>query len=133
MQITYTLSSRQQKELLIRGQDLLLALPHPPVEVRDPVDWARSVLPQDLREYVVAAEPGTVVVQPPHSRKVRADSIDACLGNINPSNDSPRWLVSHAIILATLRFSTPRGKTPIQWPANVRMDGVPLFSSQESP
>jgi len=129
MKVSYSLSNHQLKELLTRGRPLLLALPLPPNEVTDPADWARSVLPLELRGYVVSAEEQEVRAAPkvcpqgsgPGGEYRLAD----VLGDIARAE---RWTVGIACIVARLEHGQPRG-SPIgpQWPANVSVDGRQLI------
>lgn len=132
MKITYHLSSGQRKELLVRGRPITLLLPVPPIEIDDPVDWARSVLPADLRPLVRSAAEEEVLVSPHSMRARRAENLTELLGAI--VGESVRaWLVTMIVVRVELSPAEPRGKAlPAQWPMDVVVDGRPLTRRQEA-
>ena len=136
MEITYLLSSRQKKELLVRQQEIVLALPVPPVEIADPIDWARSVLPSELRPLVAAAEEAEVRVRPrPGNVGVPPPNLTDLLGSIEPEGNGPQWTVAHVAVLVSLRpAGRVLGRRPVpQWPANVVIDGIKLVGGGNDP
>src|ERR1035437_5569199 len=100
----YYLSNRQKKELLVRGRSLQIALPAPPVEVRDPLDWARSVFPTDLRALVRSAESVELNVGPGvgiAANKAQAVSLAELIGAICEQGECP-FLICVVAIVAVL-------------------------------
>ena len=117
--ITYELSNRQRKSLLVRGTPIRIALPVPPHAIDDPADWARSVLPVDLRQCVVRAEESEITVDP----RVGGDHLSGVLGAIvDYDRDQPRWLVTVMAVIVEMSPHNPRHKpeTAIQWPLQLR-------------
>jgi hypothetical protein len=123
MKPIYHLSNAQQKELLVRGRALLIALPCPPIELDDPLDWARLVLPSDLRDDVVSAEEQEIRAEP-KATGGRANLTDL-LGAIPGPDAKPAWTVAIVCIVARLEHGQARSGTPLgpQWPANVSFAG----------
>jgi hypothetical protein len=118
MEIIYQLSKRQKKKILEFGKEIILALPAPSLEVKDPVEWAKSVLPADCREYVVSATLEEIRMMP-------GAGTDGLLPTIRPDTaGGPMWTIPVVVILAHLARGTPRNKsdTP-QWPADVLING----------
>lgn len=131
MKTIYVLSNRAKKELLIRGAPILLALPAPPVLVDDPLDWAKSVLPADLRADAVEAVEQEVFVQP--RRSGEAATLTALLGDIPGPGAKDKWGYWIAAVVVRLQHGEPRQKIPEspQWPADVLIDGVPMMRNPE--
>ncbi len=123
--ICYILSSAQQKALLIRAAPIELALPQPPVEVRDWLDWSRSVLPTDLRHLVRRAEPASIMVRPkPGGGR---GTLTELLGDIMDETRG-QFCVEINIVAVTLAPDHPRNaQLPLQWPSNVTIDGVRML------
>lgn len=113
--VTYRLSNRQQKELLIRGQQLKIALPIDD-EPDNPVAMAKQLLPEHA-EYVIAAEIANVRVG--QCRQNSGGVVDL-LGIIDPPRDD---LINYWIsaIVVTLQHGRLRGEVQLQWP------GVAIF------
>lgn len=128
MKICYTLSNGQRKELMVRGRPVMIALPAPPIEVDDPIDWAKSMLPADLRQCVVSAELREVRVDPTGSRENPPTVLPHIMGSI-VTDDHRGWTVCHVAVVVRLEHSRPtRGTaTKLQWPAGVTVDGRPLI------
>lgn len=121
----YTLSNAQQKELLVRGQPLLIALPLPR---SDPETNARAlaearrllVLPEGVR--IVSAEVDEVWVQAPERHPWPAESLTQWLGPIVGEAalgqvPAETLIVRHVAILALVRGPADRHPlTSPQWP-----------------
>jgi len=125
MAVFYLLSERQKKALFDRGETIELALPHPPVEDRDWLGWARSALPRDVRRLVRSAEPATVLIRP-HLSGGR-DNLTMLIGQIVDNADG-KFCYEVNIIAVTLAPDAPRGRQlPLQWPVNAVVGGEPLL------
>jgi hypothetical protein len=125
MKIIYLLSNSQKKDLFIRNLAVHIAIPPPPIEVDDLVDWARTMFPTDLRERITAAEEIEVAVAPrdPRERRV-ARSLSDLLGAFPGDDGRRRWLVT--MIVVQVSFTPVRGRTGkpvLQWPMDVTIDG----------
>jgi hypothetical protein len=132
MKITYTLSNRQKKALLISGESVLLALPAPPIEIDDELDWAKSVLPADLRSDAKSAAIEEISVKPRANRATKAMTLTELIGEIAEAPLSGTWLYAVVAVVVRLEHGQTRRKgAGIQWPANVLLDGKPLLSSEE--
>ena len=130
VKLTYVLSNGQRKELLVRGRPVLIALPAPPIDVEDPIDWARSMLPADLRGDVVSAEECEVRATPLRGRTHPPTTLTHLLGDI-VDVERTIWTACHQVVLVRLEHGKPRGPaTSPMWPANVHVDGVPLLPVQ---
>jgi len=110
---TYRLSNRQQKELLVRGQQLLIAIPC--TEDCDPVQFARESLPEHAR-YVTHAEHAQVVVV--HAKQ-GGTGLTAVLGQLYHDDctvDGIRCAVD--VVIVTLRpLDRCRGEVDrLSWP-----------------
>jgi hypothetical protein len=127
----YLLSSNQQKELLIRHQKLEVALPVPPDDPPDLVDWARSVLPEDFRPLVESARYDTIEVSP----KVNAsdENLTDVLGAIIGKDGPPAGILTIWVEAVIVRLSprSPRGGPgPMKWPQNVVIGGRKLIDKE---
>jgi hypothetical protein len=131
--ITYRLSNRQRKELLVRGRPLAIALPLSSTEpVAGPLALARSLLPEidgAAGERIIAAEVVLIRVSPGDGRA--GSGLTARLGQI--SDDPARWCVTHEVLVADIVPRRPRGEPlPMQWPAAVHIDGRDLFAPRDA-
>lgn len=118
--VLYHLSNRQRKELLVRGAELSLALPVPLHPVDDPLDWARSVLPTDLRDLAVSADEEEVFVNP----DCPPGGLAGLIGALVPEPDGATYVITVAVIVVTLQPATCRRRgSKIQWPAEVLFRG----------
>ena len=125
--VIYTLSNAQKKSLLIQGQPIILLLPVPPIEIDDPVDWAKSVLPSEFRPMVLTAEEEEVLIEPKARRSTTAAHLTELLGAV-AGEGSRAWLVTMVVMRTTLAPTNQRhSPRPAQWPANVTIDGKPLL------
>lgn len=124
----YLLSNGQRKELMVRGRRLDLALPMPPFNVTDLAEWARSVLPEDVRQYVRGARQRTLYAAP------RVGAKHQCLTDVlgviihdRPSSDV--WVIQVLAVIVELAPQNTR-HTPIaaQWPLDVIIDGHRLVA-----
>lgn len=122
--IKYHLSNGQEKELILRGQQLQIALPVPPHEVDDPADWARSVLDEDIAECVTAAVEDEVWCVAPAVTARSNSTLSAHWGSITgePAGKlSLRVVVILVTLTPTRRF---RGTRPgISWPSHLTFFG----------
>jgi hypothetical protein len=116
--ITYELSNRQRKSLLVRGTPLRIALPVPPHEIEDPMSWAQSVLPRDVRQYVRSAEEQEITVDP----LTIGENLTGVLGAIREyDRDQPRWLLTVVVVVVTLEPDDIRHKPErLAWPLQCR-------------
>jgi hypothetical protein len=118
----YILSNAQQKDLLIRKTPVILALPAPPDEPADPVDWARSVLQEDVRELITGVRLELLQVAPyPAGPR---DTLTQLLGAIVEEPPADQWTIWVDAALVTLAPQYPRhpaGKP--QWPLAVLIGG----------
>ncbi|MBV8780182.1 MAG: hypothetical protein JO353_02185 [Phycisphaerae bacterium] len=129
MSVTYHLSSRQRKELLVRGRPIHLALPAPPTTIDDPVDWAKTVLPGDLRTLVRSARKVQLRVQ---SGSSSAEGLAGLIGEIAP--EGQRFTIGVAAIDVELEPEKPRGAPlQLQWPKEVDFFGrrIPSAAAAE--
>jgi hypothetical protein len=123
VRITYTLSNRQRKELLVRDCPLEIAIPVGPDEI-DPMEFARASLPEDS-EWIVSAELGEVCVV-----ANRADSgLASALGQIvdygRVSSGAIPYFV--AVVLVSLQSKKPRNNPmQVMWPGRAFFDGVEI-------
>jgi hypothetical protein len=112
--VIYHLSSAQHKQLTDRFGPLLIALPAPEDDPPDWLAWARSVISEKHRAYVVAAVPTVITVGPS-----RADGLTGVIGEIEPPDKSFSWGVE--VVLCDLdppgKSRHPRSRP--QWPASV--------------
>jgi len=115
---TYRLSNRQQKELLIRGQQLTIAVPAPDT---DDADFERAFAERSLpevSEHITDAWVQLLRVALPGT----GDGISRLLGTII----SPHTIASHSqievsieVVIITLRPTRCRGEIKrVQWPGD---------------
>jgi hypothetical protein len=129
--ITYSLSNRQRKELLVRGQSLQIAIPIGPDEV-DPIEFARASLPED-REWIVASECDELMVCA--SGVVGMPSLLGQIMDCEYSEVLRRRLLPMcvAVVIATLVPPNRRGgPMPIQWPGKAYIDGEEIVRAEKS-
>lgn len=114
---SYRLSNRQAKELLVRGQQLVIYLPCPAVpDPGDARDFARSSL--DVEQHLVDdADWVDVAVQP----GAGGEGLDGLLGQIlTDEQAATRWHVTLVVCAATLIPPRCRGSIDRpQWPGSV--------------
>ena len=128
MLITYHLSNSQRKELLLRGQQIELALPVPPHRTPDPLAWARSVLPRDIAPLATAARVEALWVAAIRSP---APNLTGHLGRIVPDPIGTLCQRVQAVIV-TLTPADHRGtREGLSWPLEVRF-GDDLLPWRES-
>ena len=110
----YHLSNGQLKSLLIRHTPIRIALPAPEDDPPDWLEWARSVMDQDIRDRIVRAEPQVIAVGPVGSR----DGLAGVIGEIEPLDRSLIWLVEVCIVdLQPRKKLHPPAR--LQWPKSV--------------
>lgn len=130
MPTTYYLSNRQQKELLIRGASIRIALPVPDQDIDDTLSWARSVLPPDLRPLSREAVEDEVRVSPLFSGS--RGTLTEALGHItaNPAD----WTIGVAVVIVRLAPDKPRTRDDgVQWPSHVVHHGMRLPRAKLEP
>ena len=113
----FRLSNRQSKELLVRGQQLYIALPVPLDESLDAMAYARAMLPE-VEEHISDARFETleVAIQLTRSPVSIADKLGA-FGDVNG--------VRHTIdvVIATLTPPRCRGdRNVLEWPGRYVSD-----------
>lgn len=130
--LTYSLSNRQRKELLVRGQSLRIAIPVGPDDV-DPVQFARASLPED-HEWVTDAEIDEIMVS-----RSGATGLNGLIGQILDMEYEAALQIKRIplfcnVVIATLTPPRLRGKVAsIQWPGAAFIEGEQLGkTSQES-
>lgn len=123
--LTYRLSDRQKKELLIRGQVLEIAIPCNYTEC-DPVAYACDALPEHAG-HVVSAEVADLAVW----RTANASpGFSGMMGHISsaanqPSSRAIEYTV--VVVIATLQAEQkPRGGVALAWPGKAYRDGVAI-------
>jgi hypothetical protein len=127
MPTTYYLSSRQKKDLLIRGRPILIALPRPPQLNGPAIDWAKIAIEPDIRELVVSAEPNILRVSPVGRRE---GDLTALIGQLAHGD---WWSVGVEAILVSISPRRPRGPSlATQWPAYCVHNGVRIPSPTEA-
>lgn len=130
----YQLSNAQRKELLVRATPVFLALPAPPRDPRDPIDWARSVLPSDVRHLVHTADQESVEVAPKPTgpRNTLTDVLGAIVGPKPPASLYTVWIDCIVVCLLPPGDEARHKGGPVQWPVNVIIDGKPLLQQKSS-
>lgn len=129
MKVVYLLSNRQRKDLLVRGAPIELALPAPPIKIDDPVNWARTMLPQDVRQYVTEARLDLVRV----ALGNRSDAgLTSIIGEIVERID--RLTIGVSVVRVLLTPAARRHPAVgLQWPADALLDGRSLLKILENP
>lgn len=111
----YRLSNRQQKELILRGQELTIAIPYTDDEPSDPAGFIRESLPE-LPSDIEIRDAATELVLSrmiPGNPDTVAGRIGAITDHVLPSD----ICVQIAAVVATLHPPRCRGAMPkIQWP-----------------
>lgn len=127
--LTYTLSNRQRKELLVRGRPLQIAIPLGPDDV-DPIGWARASLPED-EEWIESAECAEII-----ACASGTSGLNGMLGEIQDDYATalrkrlPPMCIS--VVIATLVPPSIRnGTMQIQWPGRAWIDGEEIGRGNE--
>ena len=126
----YQLSNAQRKDLLVRGTPVAIVLPAGPEDPQDLIDWARSVLPADVRHLVHDARNEVIEVcpKPTGPRATLTDLLGAIVNEPPPADWFTIWI---DCVLVQLQppgnQSRHKGGRP-QWPVNVVIGGKPLLS-----
>lgn len=122
--IKYSLSNRQQKELLIRGQTLRIAIPiHVDGDDHDWLGYARRSMIADHAQYISGAEPDVLWTDLSHG--IGGTGVSSVLGRIVDYANDARLPVSVEVVICELTPPvTPRGAQPLQWPGRLEIDGV---------
>jgi hypothetical protein len=127
--ITYQLSNRQRKELLVRNVPLQIAIPLQEEYSIDPLDFARVSLPDDA-EWIVAAEIGDV-----YAVQCGVSGLTGVFGQIvdyEQALDMRKVPLSIIVVVAQLACK-PRAKPlPVLWPAKAFIDGVECYAQEAS-
>jgi hypothetical protein len=123
--LTYRLSDRQKKELLIRGQVLEIAIPcnHPDC---DPVAYAQDALPEHSGN-VTSAELADLAVW----RTANASpGFGGLMGHISSDKNQPSTkAIEYTVVavIAQLQYEQkPRGRVALAWPGKAYRDGVEI-------
>jgi hypothetical protein len=122
MPTIYYLSSRQAKELLIRGRPLRIAVPAPPGPTPDPLDWARSVLDPQLRP--MARDARRMIVRAVPYLGGEMCGITEIIGRFAADHERD-WSVGVEVVALTLAPTRPReAMARTQWPGHCVHNGV---------
>lgn len=117
---TYRLSNRQQKELVIRGQELKIIIPIPPTAPGNLIEIAERSLPELPADVEISCAVDLVAVALPGGGP--SDSAGATLGRIIGEN-KPRQsdiVVQISCVVATLTPPRCRGSVKKrQWPGYI--------------
>lgn len=119
MSYFFRLSNRQQKELLIRGQRLLIALPATTEEDADLMHLAAALLPEHA-SHIVSAELADVTVA---RTAGHANGLSQWMGEITESPSHRAISYSVVSIVVTLEHGRVAGEQPLQWPGKCIGDG----------
>jgi len=119
MSYFFRLSNRQQKELLIRGQRLLIALPVAANEDADLMRLAADLLPEHA-SHIVSAELADVTVA---RTAGNAQGLGQWMGEITASPSHRAISYSVVAIVVTLEHGRVAGEQPLQWPGKCIGDG----------
>lgn len=121
--IKYHLSTGQKKDLLINDLRVTIALPVPPHEIDDPIDWARSVLDEDIAECVTHAAEDEVWCLAPSVTNRSDATLSAHWGQVVTEPDR-KLCLRVVVVLVTLTPLHCRGVRPgISWPSHLTFLG----------
>lgn len=122
--IRYRLSTSQQKELLIRGSQLSIAIPWDFDRVLAPtVDDVRDVLEVDPA-HIVDADTDEILVAVSTAGR-RANTLGDLLGTIVDESTPDSLVCTHAVVVATLcAVPQPRHHVRTQWPMCAIVNGT---------
>jgi hypothetical protein len=121
--IKYHLSNGQKKDLLLQGRRVTIALPVPPHEIDDPIDWARSVLDEDIAERVTHAVEDEVWCLAPSVTNRSDATLSSHWGRVVIDPDRKLCLRVVAVVV-TLTPRNCRGTRPgISWPSHLTFLG----------
>lgn len=125
MTLTYRLSDKQAKELLVRGQVIEIALPCTDPDC-DPIEFARAALP-DHAQLITDADFAEITVW---RTSGAADGFGGLMGHICSEKSSPSSrAIEYTVIavVATLRYvGQPRGRLRLAWPGKAYRDGMEI-------
>lgn len=110
----YHLSGGQLKSLLVRHTPIKIALPSPEEDQDDFMKWAKSVMDDDVREYLFSAETDVIAVGPGRG----AEGLSSVIGEIDPRDRSIVWMVE----IIVCHFKPRKSLHPcarLQWPKSV--------------
>lgn len=110
--VTYRLSNRQQKELLVRGQRLSIAIPVDYEEYADPLEFARLAMPEHA-EHIVSAEHEEILCG---RALVGSSGMTGLMGVIGGEHDTNLIYAWISVVVVTLEHGRVRGELQMQWP-----------------
>jgi hypothetical protein len=110
----YYLSSAQHKQLTDRMGPLRIALPAPQDDPADWLQWARSVISEKHRQYVVDAWPEVITVSPS-----RGGGLDGVIGSIETRDADFAWGVEAVLCDLDPPMEARHPRSRPQWPARV--------------
>lgn len=123
--LTYRLSDRQKKELLIRGQILEIAIPCNHSDC-DPVAYACDALPEHSG-HVVSAEIADLAVWRTSNA---SPGFGGLMGHISTDKNQPSAKAIECtvvVVIATLQAEQkPRGRVALAWPHRAYRNGVEI-------
>lgn len=117
----FRLSNTQKKELLIRATPLRIALPTPPEDPDNWLQWARRSLLEEGK-YVTGVFVDRVFVTTPSIQ-----GLGSVIGSIvhgEPADDNLTWGVDAAICNLDPPAPPRHGRLPVQWPLYAEHNGV---------
>jgi len=123
--LTYRLSDRQKKELLVRGQILEIAIPcnHPDC---DPVSYACDAL-REHSGHVVSAEIADLAVWRTSNA---SPGFPGLMGHISADKNQPSSRAIEytvVVVIATLQYEQkPRGRIALAWAGKAYRNGVEI-------
>lgn len=121
--VTYQLSNRQAKELMLRGATLDIALPAPYEDPDSWIRWARDSLPLHAAR-IVSAEPSVLRVS---FDSVAKSGLSGFLGRFVQGGKEDGllcWNVEVVICrLVPPDNQKPRSSVGLQWPGSANVDG----------
>lgn len=121
--IKYHLSNGQKKDLILQGRRVTIALPVPPHEIDDPIEWARSVLDEDAAECVTLAVEDELWCLAPSVTNRSDATLSAHWGQIVTEPDR-KLCIRVVVVLVTLTPRNCRGTRPgISWPSHLTFLG----------
>lgn len=118
--MNFRLSNTQKKELLIRATPLRIALPTPPEDPDNWLQWARTSLLEEGK-YVTGVFVDRISVTTPSSQ-----GLGSVIGSIvhgEPAYDSLTWGVDVAICNLDPPASPRHDRLPVQWPLYAETNG----------
>jgi hypothetical protein len=87
MKTLFSLSGRQQKELVDRGRPLRVAIPAPDIADYDPAGYFTSAVAGVPNDWIVSAEEITLPIRP--TRKPQSGTLKELIGDVIHAHESP--------------------------------------------